>query len=272
MKVNSVCLYAKHNRKDISQRGKEVYDFLKGKVEIQVSKELGTALGIKENIVDVKNTASDLIVAIGGDGTLLSAARNTDGKKIPIVGVKCSGFGFLMEVEDDLKEKFERILKGDFFIQERSKLNIKINGKEAGNVLNDALLTSDVPGKIRHFNLDIGGNKLKTIKADALLFSTATGSTAHAFSAGGPVIDSRLDVYEIIPVCAFDLGTKSCVIQGDTLTKVTIGRDKGGTLVLEGRHPREVPPGATISVTTSKNKAYLVKFEEDFFSRVGEKL
>ena len=271
-----ICVVSKYLTPDILGVADQVNKFFsQGKCKVCYEKSLGRRLSIR-NLFNVEKPPvnCDLIITIGGDGTLLRTVFALKGKKVPVVGIRKGAMGFLAEIEADHKLPFylSRIARGDFNVEERTKLEVKLNGKKVGDVLNDAVITTALPGKIQKFSIEIHGDKIDEIAADGIIVSTPTGSTAYALSAGGSIIDPLLDAYEIVPISPFRLGTRPIVVPPWAKTTIRIITERRGFLVLDGYKTFAITGKDKVEITKAKTKAYLVKFEQSFYKRVREKL
>ncbi len=271
-KPKKVGVVSKYLTPDILEVATQINDFLKKSgVEVYYEKSLGRRMGTHK-FLNLENPKADVIITIGGDGTLLKTAMALSGSSIPIVGVRRGKTGFLAEIESDLFYYLRRIVRGDYSVDNRIKLDVNLNGKKAGEVLNDAVLTTAQPGKIQKFEIEIHGEKIDEISADGIIVATPTGSTAYALSAGGQILDPHLDAYEIVPICPFKLGIRSITVPSATKTALNVISERKAMLVLDGHLSFSVSKGDKVEVTTSKSKARLVKFEHNFYKRVKSKL
>ena len=275
-KPRCICVVSKYLTPDILGVAHQIErHFSRGKCKVCYEKSLGRRLSIR-NLFNLEKPASncDLIITIGGDGTLLRTVYALKGKKVPVVGIRKGAMGFLAEIEADgqLNHYLNRLENGDFNVEERTKLEVKLNGKKVGEVLNDAVVTTALPGKIQKFSIEIHGDKIDEIAADGIIVSTPTGSTAYALSAGGSIIDPLLDAYEIAPISPFRLSARPIVVPPWAKTTIRIITERRGFLVLDGYKTFAVSKKDRVEITKSKSKAYLVKFERNFYLRVKKML
>src|SRR5580692_11492207 len=156
----------------------------------------------REELVD----KVDLLIVLGGDGTLLAVARALNGRKVPILAVNLGGLGFLSSVTlDELYPALEAVLSGAYKASERLVLEAAIlrNGEviERQNALNDAVVTKKTLARMLEFDFFVDGAHVARYRADGLIISTPTGSTAYSLAAGGPIVDPHLDAMVITPIC-----------------------------------------------------------------------
>ncbi len=215
----------------------------------------------------------NLLITLGGDGTLIYAARNLK-VDVPVLTVNFGGRGFLATLEP--KEFFfamESLLKDNYFIEERTRLNVFLNNEKIGLILNEALLISCPISKLI-LELCINNERFKLGRVDGIIVSTFTGSTAHAFSAGGPIITPDLDVIEIIPLNPLNPAIRE-IITGTKATVIVRVKEntRSAHLVLDGSDYFEIGVGDEILLKNSNKPIRLVKFRHiRFLERVYDKL
>ncbi len=219
-----------------------------------------------------------LVVVLGGDGTILRAARLLKGRKIPILGVNLGKFGFLAEVETtELFDSLEKIVGGDFEIEKQMMLNCQIiSGKEEVNynALNEIFVGRANIQRLLEFDVKINNKFLNRIPCDGLIFATPTGSTAYALSAGGPLVSPLNQLIVLVPVCPHSLFNRSLILEEtatieitptERVSKASVARD--GVLVWNNK------PFDCIKVASAKERVNLIKFgQRDFYAILREKL
>jgi|TARA_Y100000310_G_C20697377_1_gene826660 NAD+ kinase len=263
---------SKVHRTDILKVAKEIQEKLNNKCKLSFKKVLGQKIGFRGPFIDFKNPNLDVIITIGGDGTILDTAREVNGHNIAVLGVKRGGKGFLSEIQEDMDKKLDLLIRGKYFIENRMKLNVKVNNKQIGEVLNDAVICNAMPGHIQHFALEVHGDSIDSISADGIIIATPTGSTAYSLSAGGPIVEPTLDAYEITPISPFRLNPRSIVVPANTLTKVRITSARKGLLILDGDKQKTITKKDTIHITRGKNTTKFIKFEKDFLKKARKVL
>lgn len=160
---------------------------------------------------------ADIAFIIGGDGTLLQAAPNCAKHGIPALGINLGKVGFLTEVEpDDMQTAFDSVLNGSYIIEKRMLINMQINdGSENFQALNDIVVSKLEDAKLIGVELYTDSELVNHYAADGLIIATPTGSTGYSISAGGPVVDPRMDLYVATPICAHMLSVRSAVLPAD---------------------------------------------------------
>jgi NAD+ kinase len=216
---------------------------------------------------------SDFIIAMGGDGTLLRAARYIMKQSIPLIGINLGSLGFLTEiVVDELYPTLEKILEGDYKIEKRTILKASLDDKRTFFALNDIVLHMGHLGRIIGIKIRINGNPLAEFSADGLIISTPTGSTAYSLAAGGPIIHHGVDAQVLTPICPHTLGLRPMVFSSSE--KLTIELQKGsGIFVVDGQTTIDVKKGFRFTVTQADYKVSLVRAtKRDFFEILRTKL
>ena len=213
----------------------------------------------------------DFIMSVGGDGTILKLLQKTDE---PILGVNTGTVGFLTSVEiSDLDDALHKIYEGDYYIDERIKLDVILNGEKVGECSNEAVVHTDKIAKIRGFEVWHGDQKVDKFRSDGLIISTPTGSTCYAMSAGGPIVNPYVEAFVIVPISPYELATKPYVVPVDKDIKVNLTEeDKSGLMVLDGQKEFLVDEQDDLVFKLSNNKAKFISFENDFYERIKKKL
>jgi len=206
----------------------------------------------------------DLVVVLGGDGTLLSVARALD-RTTPILGVNMGSLGFLTEVNrTDLYPTLVRVLGGQFVLEERALLRVEVEredgGRAAYRVLNDAVIAKTALARIIELVLAVDGNLVGDFRADGLIISTPTGSTAYNLSAGGPILYPQLPVAVITPICAHTLSLRPLVVPDTSRIEVTLHSERGEVyLTLDGQEGTPLGYRDRVAISRSDTMVHLVK-------------
>ena len=208
--------------------------------------------------------AVDLLVVFGGDGTILRAARFAVGSATPIIGINLGDFGYLTEVNlNEMYSVMEIILRGEGRTDRRMMLDAAINDQEEGEgrytVLNDVVINRANLSRIVELETYVNGTYLITYKADGLIVSTPTGSTAYSLSAGGPIVFPDQDVIIINPICPHTLTNRPIILPSDVCVKVILRtKEQGATLTLDGQVSVTLKSGDTLTVKKSVHVTTLV--------------
>jgi NAD+ kinase len=222
--------------------------------------------------------AYDLVVVLGGDGTLLSVARALE-PGIPILGVNLGNLGFLTEIgRAELYPALEHVLAGRFRTEARSLFDVERRGDggaaERFRVLNDAVITKSALSRIIDLTMEVDGHLIARYRSDGLIISTPTGSTAYNLSAGGPIVNPLLPVAVLTPICPHALSLRPIVVPGSSRIQVTLETQREEVfLTLDGQEGRELRYRETVSVTQSAAAVHLVKVSDrSFYDNLREKL
>jgi NAD+ kinase len=208
---------------------------------------------------------TEFIVVMGGDGTLLSVARHYVDLGIPILGVNVGGLGFLTEISlDELYPSMEQVLAGDFEVEERLMLTARLcrEGRvcREEHVLNDAVINKGALARIVELTTWIDGEYLTTYRADGLIVSTPTGSTAYTLSAGGPISYPTLRHLILLPICPFTLSNRPIILPDRVTVAVTFGDKIRDTyLTIDGQVGQPLLPGDRLEVSAAPRNLKLIK-------------
>jgi len=223
---------------------------------------------------------ADMVVVLGGDGTLISTARTIGERDIPILGVNLGSLGFLTEIAlDELYPALEKCLHGDYRVSERIMLRAVVvrDGRETAShlVLNDVVVNKGALARIVDLKTRVNSFHLTTFKADGLIISTPTGSTGYSLSAGGPIINPSMNCIVITPICPHTLTNRPLVIGDNSVVEVTVNSldDEDIYLTLDGQVGLELKSGDMIRVCRASHTAKLVMSKErDYFAVLRTKL
>jgi len=220
----------------------------------------------------------DLVVVLGGDGTLLSVAR-TLARPVPILGVNLGNLGFLTEINRvELYPALVQVLAGRFKIEERSLFDVELQRNGSGTlrfrVLNDAVITKSALARIIELTLKIDGHLIARFRADGLIISTPTGSTAYNLSAGGPILSPLLPVAVLTPICPHALSLRPIVVPDTGAIEITLETQREEVyLTLDGQEGTSIGYRDVVSISRSASRIRLVKVgERGFFDNLRGKL
>jgi NAD+ kinase len=216
--------------------------------------------------VDVQPSALELVIVLGGDGTILRAAELARGCDAPLLGVNLGHVGFLAEAErEDLDETVQRALDGDYVVEERMALSVRVKrGREVAYetwALNEATVEKASRERSLEVVVEVDQRPLSTFGCDGLVISTPTGSTAYAFSGGGPVMWPSLEAILVVPLAAHALFARPLVVAPDSPVAIELlDRSQGsGVLWCDGRRTFELPPGARVVIRRSSTPVRLAR-------------
>ncbi len=222
---------------------------------------------------------TDLIIVLGGDGSILTAARSSSFAGVPILGINLGRLGYMSELEADELSQLEKLFTGEYTIQHRSMLDVSIrraNGTVQGRciALNDAVVTGSI-AKMIEFELWEREEIVTSYRADGLIVATPTGSTAYSLSAGGPVIDPRTDCICVTPVCPHSLTAKPMVFAGDAklgIKNIHV-RDKKLLLTVDGKMTYDLYRGDVVQIEKSNTETKLIRLSsQGFYNTLRQKM
>lgn len=212
--------------------------------------------------------AVDLVVSLGGDGTMLHSIALVGPRPIPVLGVNLGHLGYLTEVDPgDLVSALDRFFQGDHRLEARMTLDVVVGGK-CHRALNEAVLEKQTSGHTVRLGLDIDGDPLVTYAADGLIIATPTGSTAYNLSVRGPICSPTHRAIVVTPVSAHMLFDRSLVLGPDQLVTVHVLAEKPARLVVDGQLVGDVDGSTPVELRASETGAALVRFGPPDFHRV----
>ena len=230
-----------------------------------------------ENLLKVIRDC-DAVVTVGGDGTILGIAHVAAQNDCPVVGVNKGNLGYLAELEPDGIPDLARLVSGEYTVEKRMMIKATVSwsdGEEAFYALNDIVVTHDAVLQLLDFNLLCDGYPVAHYRADGLIFSTPTGSTAYSLSAGGPVVDPALRSMILTPICAHTLSARPVIFRDDaTLSVHCSSRDKGLVRIYaDGGEGYCLPDGTTVKILRSPFSLKLIRFgSNSFYNILSKKL
>lgn len=222
--------------------------------------------------------SADIAITVGGDGTIIHAAKYSARQNTPLIGVNVGRLGFAAEVEPDETESLLRILKGDYQIERRILLDVEVikNGKSRHYLaVNDAIIARGQLSKIVDLKLSLDGEEIANYRADGLLFATPTGSTAYSLSAGGPIIAPQMDCLMMTPVCPHSLFSRSVLFSGESELSITvkIPSECCCVLTIDGEKNVDILAEDRVIIRKSELKLKLISlYKRNFYKRLNEKL
>jgi len=222
----------------------------------------------------------DLVIVVGGDGSLLGAARELAKSKIPLLGVNRGRLGFLTDISPaDLEERLEKVLQGEYIEETRFLLDghVERNGQPLGfgTALNDVVLHPGKSTRMIGFDLYIDGHFVYSQRSDGLIVATPTGSTAYSLSAGGPIMHPKLDAVVLVPMFPHTLSSRPIVVDGKSEIKLVIGEtnETYPQISFDGQMNIACAPGDIIRITKKPFKIKLIHpLDHNFYATCRDKL
>lgn len=221
----------------------------------------------------------DIILAVGGDGTILKASSAASKYKKPILGLNCGRLGFMCTLEHNELDLLNNLCKGDYVIQKRIMLDGEIrkqNGeKKTFTALNDIVVSKPPHSKISDFEVSKSGKVVSSIRADGLIFSTPTGATAYSLSAGGPIIEPDMECIEFTPICPHSLLSRTLIFSKSSKLKVKFFTNSSECfgLSVDGNTSDDISSKDVLTISASDKFIELIDIKGgSFFDSVNSKL
>jgi len=257
------------DHKETVEKAKELESWLKAKgIEVLTRQNIPAPITSKECLVEnIPKAPLDLccIVVLGGDGTFLSAIRWIQDTGIPVLGVNLGDFGFLTEASaDQLFPIMEDVINDACTTEERILLSAQVwrdgEGIACQTVLNDVVVNKEALARIAHIHTYINDDYLTTFKADGLIVSTPTGSTAYSLSAGGPIIYPSIETIILTPICPFTLTNRSLILPDTAIIKIKLDeRDSNVFLTFDGQVGLHVTYQDSIVIQKAPHTIHMIR-------------
>ena len=279
--LKKVGIYAKKNHPDAEQVAFDICErFKREQIEVLLEDSLAEQIGqINGYAGEEIPKQVDLIIVLGGDGTLISVARLIGELNVPIVGVNLGRLGFLTEItRDELPEMLERLINDDYQISDRMMLDsfIHRNGQVIGQytVLNDVVINKGALARIIDMETYIDGRRLSTYRADGMIVSTPTGSTGYSLAAGGPIICPEINSLLISPICPHMLTNRPIVVRSRSVIEIVVKFENDVVFfTADGQVGRKLLPGDRVEVRRSESRTRLASSpSKDYFDILRTKL
>lgn len=259
---NKVAILGRHNDARVAEPMTAIAGHLtQSGIKVFASDQNRLELGATLVAEDQFSSAADLVIAVGGDGTMLYAAGIVAGSDVPLLGVNRGRLGFLADVTpDEMLTSLDHVLSGDFKRDSRLLLEAEVQHADGSattaHALNDVVVLRRETGRMLDFETSIAGNYVNTHSGDGLVISTPTGSTAYALSCGGPIIEPRLDAVVIVPVCPHTLTDRPVVTPADQPIEVVLLErgDLKAEISADGRSLGEFVPGDRLTIRAADSR------------------
>jgi len=248
----------------------------KNAIDVVMTCDLASFFGYdKYGVTKLPFQTIDMAISIGGDGTLLGVCRKFATYDIPVCGINIGNLGFLADIEiDELENKLNKIISGNYHVEERLLLSGSIKNEQGeekflGNAINDVVVTKGSMSRMLHLGLGINDVHLMNYKADGIIVSSPTGSTAYSLSAGGPIMNPNIKALLLTPICAHTFNIRPLVVNENDVVHISIAEIRQDTIItFDGQESFRLQPGDEIIVRKSKKTASIVKFDDKEYYNV----
>ena len=271
-RIERIHIVCKRRKEDARVVAQEIMTKFGRVAEVLLNEEAALEIGYEKAFeLEHVGEGAGLIIVLGGDGTLLSVARQLKGRDVPILGVNLGGLGFLTETSlEELPEVLASVMQGEYSLSRRTMLSVAVRRKGELvfdlSVLNDAVITKDALARIIDIETFVNDEYLTTYRTDGLILSTATGSTGYSLAAGGPILHPSLTHIVVTPICPHMLTNRPILLPGEAALRANLlSKDERVILTLDGQigFPLEFGDEVTVkkspyavSLITSKSRGY----------------
>ena len=226
----------------------------------------------------VERVHIDMALSIGGDGTLIGVCRRFREQGVPVCGINLGTLGFLADIEPrELESRLAKILVGEYIVENRLLLSgftsNELGEKFLGNAINDVVISKGDSRRMLRMEIYVNDTHLTDCKADGLIVSSPTGSTAYSLSAGGPILNPNIRALIIIPICPHTFQMRPLVVSEDDEVKIKIAANSDLVVTLDGQEIFKLPPSDEVIVRKSRTTAQIVKFaDKNYYDVLKAKL
>ncbi len=279
--VRTIGIVVRPNDRTTAERAGKLADWLTARGVSVLAHDGWTDQRAGVRIVDrpTMMRSADLVIVLGGDGSLLGMARLSGSRPVPVLGIHHGDFGFLTDAtREDLYETVEKALAGEFAVQRRTMLAVTVRRGEKicarSQALNDAVISRGPLSRMLTLEVTVGEEHLAEYLGDGLIIATPTGSTAYSLSAGGPVVEPTMSAMLVTPISPHTLSSRPLVLNDRSRVSIHVAsRCEGAALSVDGQEAVALEPGDTVEVTKSRNHAAIATVSgEGFFSILRRKL
>lgn len=265
-----VALTANPNKADALAVARRAIEHLESRVDLVLSEETGAALRSPLPAAPIPKLTGEVLVAIGGDGTFLSALHQS---ALPILPLNAGTVGFLAEVDARepaaLSRALDRLLAGSYFVEDRMRLACVAGGSQLPDATNEIVIHTAQVAKMRVFEIAVDGAPVGRVRADGIILATPTGSTSYAMSALGPVVDPGVEAILVTALAPFRATQRAVLLDPlRTVSVRTTQAGKGSVVVVDGQSELPLAGGESVLAYRSPRKASFLRFGADYFQRL----
>jgi len=261
-----VALVGRHDDPRVAEPMTQLVNHLtKAGIEVLVATEMALDLPVSRIAQDELSSQADLMIAVGGDGTMLYAGSLARQSDVPLLGINRGRLGFLADVTpDEMLSSVDHILNGEYSVESRLLLQAELrreNGETvSGTAFNDVVLQRSETGRMVDFEASVAGQFVNTHSGDGLIVATPTGSTAYALSCGGPIIEPQLDAVVIVPICPHTLTERPIVSAANQQIEVKLlqREDIGAGVAIDGHSIGAIAAGDVLTINAASRRIQLI--------------
>jgi NAD+ kinase len=261
-----VAMLGRHGDPRVAEPMKQLVDHLtKAGIEVLTADDMALDLPVRRYPVSELSSHADLMIAVGGDGTMLYASSIARENDVPLFGVNRGRLGFLADVTPhEMLTSVDHILNGEYTIESRLLLKAELRratGKSvSATAFNDVVLQRRETGRMVDFETSVAGQFVNTHSGDGIIVATPTGSTAYALSCGGPIVEPRLDALVVVPICPHTLTDRPLVIAASQQLEIRLlpREETGAAVAIDGHSIGTISPGDTLKINAADNRIRLI--------------
>ena len=259
-------IVANTKRKNIREILKKVIGFVE---DFELDKVTAEFLGL--NGVEIKDLSGDVIISLGGDGTILHILSQINK---PILGINFGGVGFLneLEPESDILTAIDNVTHKKYFEEKLHRIDTYLNDLNVGTAVNEIVLHTSRVAKIQGFEISTNGKLIDSFRGDGVIIATPTGSTSYSMSIGAPIIYPTMESNLIVPMAPYKLGSRPLILPANYDISAKIKGHPEAVMVIDGKEEIFIKGDDKIEFKASNNPATLIRFSKNFFDRLRNKL
>ncbi len=259
-------IVANTKQENIREILKKVIGFIE---DFELDKETAHFLGL--NGVEIKDLSGDVIISLGGDGTILHILSQINK---PILGINFGGVGFLNELEpdSDILTAIDNVIHNKYFEEKLHRIDTYLNDLNVGTAVNEIVLHTSRVAKIQGFEISTNGKLIDSFRGDGVIIATPTGSTSYSMSIGAPIIYPTMQSNLIVPMAPYKLGSRPLILPANYEISAKINGYPEAVMVIDGKEEIFIKGDDKIEFKASNNPAKLIRFSKNFFDRLRNKL
>ncbi|MBT6411746.1 MAG: NAD kinase [Betaproteobacteria bacterium] len=279
-KFNRICIVGKYKSAEVQRPVSQIIEFLRSEgadclVDDMTAQQL-PGMNVEFGPIDDVVSRSDLVVVLGGDGTLLGLARTAAMHDVPLLGINLGRLGFLADISlNKMVASLRAVQRGEYITDDRAILEASADSEPENGIwaLNDVSIGKGQSGSLIQMKVTIDGEFAYNLRSDGLVVSTPTGSTAYALSAGGPIIAPGVDCILLAPVCPHSLSNRPIVIPGTSKIEIELMEAIDAHVHIDSHTHLNIQQGGRLMIQVAAAKVRLVHSKEhDYFGTLREKL